>query len=78
MTRQALVSSRAVAKVSRFDGRTRIVAVRTQQGWRRGVRLRWTRDTVEQLRGEIREVLLSRHLRRARVPLTWVPKETDR
>lgn len=74
VTRQALVSTRTVAKVSRFDGRTRIVAVRTAEGWQRGVRMPWTRDSVEQLRGDVREVLLSRFFRRARVPLAWVPK----
>lgn len=78
VTRQTLVSTRAVARVSRFDGRTRIIAFRTEQGWQRGGRIRWTRRTVEQLRGDVREVLLSRYFRRARVPLAWVPKDSHR
>jgi hypothetical protein len=78
VTRQALVSTQAVARVSRFDGRTRIVAVRTDQGWQRGLRIRWTRDSVELLRGDVREVLLSRWFRHARVPLAWVPKRSFR
>jgi hypothetical protein len=72
-TRQDLVSTDTVARVSRFDGRTRVVAVRTADGWQRGSRVRWTRENVDRLRGSVREVLLSRHFRRARVPLAWVP-----
>lgn len=73
-TRPALESTVAVSRVSRFDGRTRVLAVRTDLGWRRSRRLIWTRETVEDLRGEVREVLLSRFLRRARVPLSWIPE----
>jgi hypothetical protein len=77
-TRPTLVSTQAVAHVSRFDGRTRVIAVRTAHGWQRGWRMRWTRENVDRLRGTVREVLLSRHFRRARVPLAWVPTERQR
>ena len=73
-TRPALESTLAVSRVSRFDGRTRVLAVRTDAGWRRSRRLPWTRQTVESLRGDVREVLLSRFFRRARVPLSWIPE----
>lgn len=73
-SRPALESTGAVSRVSRFDGRTRVLAVRTDVGWHRSRRLPWTRQTVEHLRGEAREVLLSRFFRRARVPLSWIPE----
>lgn len=74
-TRPALVSTHSVARVSRFDGRTRVVAVRTAAGWQRPRHIRWTRENVDRLRGTVREVLLARHFRRARVPLAWIPTE---
>jgi hypothetical protein len=78
VARPELASTRSVSRVGRLDGRTRIVAVRTVDGWQPGRRLRWTRQTIGMLRGPVREVLLERHFQRARVPLAWIPAEPQR
>lgn len=72
-TRPELETTLAVSRISRFDGRTHVLAVRTDLGWHRSRRLPWTRQTVESLRGDVREVLLSRFFRRARVSMSWIP-----
>lgn len=77
-TRNDLVSTHTVNRVSRFDGRTRVIAVRTANGWQRRRHIRWTLENVDRLRGSVREVLLSRNLHRARVPLAWVPLDRQR
>lgn len=76
-SRPGLETAGTVARVSRFDGRTHVLAVRTDAGWSRSKRLPWTRETVEALRGDAREVLLSRHFRRARVSISWIPASAD-
>jgi hypothetical protein len=75
-----LESTSAVARVGRLDGRSRIVGVSSGAGtgWRRPARREaFTGDAVIRLRSEgVRVVELRRGLRRARMPLAWLPEHS--
>jgi hypothetical protein len=70
-----LHETRAQMRVSRMDGRTRIVGVYRQLEWERpprGLR-RFTRAAVEAMHEQgIRDVELRRGFTRARIPTDWL------
>ena len=71
--RPGLDSTRAVSAVGGLGEGARIIAVRDDQGWRRS-RGPWTRSSVELLRVDtVREVLVRRRFRHARILLAWLP-----
>jgi hypothetical protein len=68
-------STRSVHRVVRFDGRTKIVALRRPGGeWLPCARVEvFSRDAAKRLKAEgYSEVELRRRLARARIPLLWV------
>jgi hypothetical protein len=68
-------TTRAVNRVARLDGRTRLLEVyRPATGWERVQGRRWFTPTmVEHLKAQdVRTVVLRRGFRRAQMPLAWV------
>jgi hypothetical protein len=62
--------------VAKTDGRTTVLAFRTAGGaWLRPRRrTRFTGESIDRMRhAGVAEVVLRRHLRRASIPLSWIP-----